>query len=87
MKQAITDAIVEKALDPKLSRTEALNILTDSADIKVGQKVAILDGTPYGLDGLQGVAKGPSNKNSGFINVELPNRTIVPIPANLLVAL
>jgi len=47
--------------------------------------VAVLDGTAYGIEGIQGVAKGPSaNRGSGFIDVELPNKTVVPIAANLL---
>lgn len=79
----ITDAKIQSALDPKLSVDESLNILLEASEIKSGQAVAILDGSAYGIDGIKGVAKGPAGK-SGFINVELPNKTQVPIPANLL---
>jgi len=80
----ISEQQVTRALDPKLSINEALNVLVEAVDIKSGQKVAILDGTAYGVDGAQGVVRGPSNKGSGFLDVELPNKMTIPIPANLL---
>ncbi len=79
----LTDAKIQSALDPKLSIEESLNILLEASEIKSGQAVAVLDGTAYGIDGIKGIAKGPAGK-SGFINVELPNKSIVPIQANLL---
>lgn len=85
-KKTISEEAFTKALDPKLSVTEAVAILTEAAEFKSGQKVAILDGTPYALDGVQGTVKGPSGNNSGFLDVELPNKMVVPVPANLLLA-
>ena len=82
----ITDKTLTEALKPGLSVTESVNILMEAAfSIKNGSKVAVLDDTAYGIDGICGVAKGPSaNKGSGFIDVELPNKSVVPIAANLL---
>ncbi len=81
----ITDKTLTDALQPGLSLTESVNILMEASAIKSGTKVAVRDGTAYGIDGIQGVAKGPSaNKGSGFIDVELPNKSVVPIAANLL---
>lgn len=81
----ITDQTITAALRPGLSLTESVNILLEADRIKSGTKVAVLDGTAYGIDGIQGTAKGPSsNKGAGFIDVELPNKMIVPIAANLL---
>lgn len=81
----ITDKTLADALQPGLSLTESVNILLEAPSIKSGTKVAVLDGTAYGIDGIQGVAKGPStNKGAGFIDVELPNKSVVPIAANLL---
>lgn len=81
----ITDKTITEALRPGLSLTESVNVLMEAGEIKSGTKVAILDGTAYGIDGIQGTAKGPSaNKGAGFIDVELPNKSVVPIAANLL---
>lgn len=81
----ITDQTLTEALKPGLSTVESVNILMEVSPIKSGMKVAVLDDTAYGIDGIQGVAKGPSaNKGSGFIDVELPNKSVVPIAANLL---
>lgn len=81
----ITDKTIADAIQPGLSLTESVNILMEVSTIKSGTKVAVLDGTAYGIDGICGVAKGPSaNKGAGFIDVELPNKSVVPIAANLL---
>lgn len=82
----ITDKTITDALQPGLSVVESVNILMEAFNnIKSGTRVAVLDGTAYGIDGIQGIAKGPSaNKGSGFIDVELPNKSVVPIAANLL---
>lgn len=82
---ALTDALIQEALDPKLSLNEAVNLLMDATNnVGRGKKVAILDGSAYGVDGVCGVSKGPSAKGSGYIDVELPNKMTIPIPANLL---
>jgi hypothetical protein len=81
----ITEQLITTALNPKLSLTEALNTLVEATGIKSGTKVAILDGTAYGVDGISGTVKGPSaNKGAGFLSVELPNKSVIDVPANLL---
>ncbi len=82
--KTISDATIQAALDPKLSLEEAVNTLLEASNIKGGQAVAILDGNPYELDGIRGVAKGPTANKSGWIDVELPNKTVIPCQANLL---
>ncbi len=79
----ITDEKIFAALDPKLTVEESVNRLLEAE--KVTGRVAILDGTAYGVDGIVGVAKGPStNKGAGFTDVELPNKSVISVPTNLL---
>lgn len=81
----ITEQQVSRALEPGRSLEEAVSILLDSFDhLKTGGSVAILDGSAYGIDGIRGTIKGPTNGKSGFVDVQLPNKMIVPIQANLL---
>lgn len=81
---ALNEQKITKALEPSRSLEESLNILME-ADIKSGQAVALLDGGPYALDGVKGVVKGSTDGKSGFVDVQLPNGMVVPVPANLLI--
>lgn len=81
---SITEQKITKALEPSRSLEESLNILME-ADIKTGQSVALLDGGPYALDGIKGTVKGQTNNKCGFVDVQLPNGMVIPVPANLLI--
>lgn len=83
-KTTISEDKIQAALNPNLSLEESVNVLLESPDIKQGQAVAILDGNPYELEGIRGIAKGPTSKKSGWIDVELPNKIVIPCQANLL---
>ncbi len=83
----ITDAKIAQALEEGRSIESATAILLDAFDFKSGQSVAILDDTAYGMDGQRGIVKGSTANKAGFVDVQLPNRMILPIPANLLLPL
>lgn len=76
--------IIEAVDNSGLSVTEVVNVILEARELTSGQKVAILDGTPYGLDGMWGKIKGPAKTKTGFVDVELPNGVTVAVEANLL---
>lgn len=66
---------------------EAANLLLTESPVKAGQKVAIIDDdTSYGMV-TQGTVKGAPNPDSGFVDVELPNGTTMPMQSSLLIPL
>ena len=66
------------------SLEEAANLLLE-ADGDISGDVAIIDDPSFGQFGMKGkVVRAHSHEGSGFVDVQLPNGTIVPIPKNLL---
>jgi hypothetical protein len=53
-------------------------------DINSGDTVAIIDDPTYPYQGVEGKCKGPSAKGSGFVDVEMPDGTTVPMQSSLL---
>lgn len=76
-------------VDLKDSKTfgEAANMLLEDSDIKKGASVAVIDDPTYSLAGIRGVVKGQSAKGSGWMDVELPDGTVMPVQSSLLLAL
>jgi len=76
---------VKKSAGDK-SIQEAVNMLLENF-VKAGDKVAIINDPTYPCEGVTGKVKGVSAKGSGFVDVELPNGTVVPLQSSLLVTL
>jgi len=76
-----------KASDPASIQAAAHQLLSESTSIS--GDVAIFDdhAGPAPYVGLKGKAKGPSNKGSGYTDVELPNGTVIPVMTSLLIKL
>ena len=53
-------------------------------DISSGDTVAIIDDPTYPYQGVEGKCKGPSQKGSGFVDVEMPDGVVVPMQSSLL---
>ncbi len=62
---------------------EAVNQLLGE-DINSGDTVSAIDDPTYPYQGVEGKAKGPSAKGSGFIDVEFPDGVTVPMQSSLL---
>ena len=80
--------ILDKALaagTPQALAEAASDALVDTG-IKPGAKVAVLDDPIYGMNGLTGTVKGPSDK-SGFVDVMFANKMVVPLQSTLLATL
>ena len=82
VQKAITEAMKKVYAGGKVE--EAVSEILADAGIKPGVTVAVLHDPIYGMEGIKGKIKGPSDKGSGFVDVELENGTTVPMMANLL---
>lgn len=79
--------VIQETLEKKPSSAavqEAVNRILGE-DIESGDTVvSIHDDETFPYQGVQGKAKGPSAKGSGFIDVQFPDGTVVPLQASLL---
>ena len=82
VQKKITEALQKVYVGGKIE--EAVSEILADAGIKPGATVAILHDPIYGMEGVRGKIKGPSNKGLGYVDVELENGTMMPMMANLL---
>lgn len=64
---------------------EAVNtLLTEEMYVDAGETVGIIDDPTYAYPAQKVRVIGPSNKGSGWVDVELVNGTKVPVQSSLL---
>ena len=81
----INEALTKVYANGKIE--EAVSEILGDPGIKAGARVAIISDRTYGMEGIQGKVKGPTDNMSGCVDVELENGVVLPLFANLLVAL
>lgn len=82
VQKTITEAMKKVYAGGKIE--EAVSEILADAGIKPGASVAILHDPIYGMEGIKGKVRGPSNKGLGYVDIELENGTTMPMMANLL---
>jgi len=83
--QKIQEAVARVDLKKPTTIQEAANhILTEDSYVDGGETVAVIDDPTYSLAGLKVKVKGPSQKGSGWVDVETANGTVMPIQSSLL---
>lgn len=83
----ILEAVENVDVKAPASLREAADMLTGANRVSAGSKVAILEDPTYPFAGQRGTVKGPSAKGSGYVDVEMANKTVVPLQVSLLVPL
>jgi hypothetical protein len=86
-KMKTIENIITETLNSPAKGDEAIQSAVNQLlgeDINSGDTVAIIDDPTYPYQGVEGKAKGPSAKGSGFIDVEMPDGVVVPMQASLL---
>ena len=81
IKQIIAECLKK---DSQTCVSEAVHELLGES-LTVGQTVAVMDDPIYGFTGAKGRVKSISETNSGFVEVELENGTILRLLSSLLV--
>jgi len=69
---------------PETIREAANMLLTEDMYVKGGETVGIIDDPTYAYPGQKARVIGPSNKGSGWVDVELANGTRLPVQSSLL---
>lgn len=69
---------------PETIQAAANAILTEEMYVDNGESVGIIDDPTYAFPGQKVKVIGPSNKGSGWVDVELVNGTKVPVQSSLL---
>ena len=83
--KSINEALTKVYAGGKIE--EAVSEILGDPGIRAGAQVAILSDPIYGMEGIQGKVKGPSDKVSGCVDVELESGVVLPMMSNLLVVL
>jgi hypothetical protein len=91
MKKEI-DSIIKEALEKvqkgdDASIQEAANMILGGNGVTAGSTVAIIDDPTFSSAGLKGKVKGPSAKGSGFMDVEMPDGSVLQLQTSLLLPL
>jgi len=86
IEQTIQEAVAQADVRKPASIKEAANRIL-SEDVNSGDTVAIIDDPTYAQPGVKAKVVGPSAKGSGFVDVELPNGTKLPVQSSLLITL
>ena len=85
IEQKIQEAVEKVNLRKPETIAQAANqILTEDSYVDGGETVAIIDDPTYSLAGLRCKVKGPSTKGSGWVDIETPNGTVMPVQSSLL---
>jgi hypothetical protein len=81
----IREAVAKVDLRRPQSIREAANqILTEDSYVKAGETVGIIDDPTYPYSGQRAKVIGPSNKGSGWVDVEFANGVRFPVQSSLL---
>ena len=81
------ETIIQETLNSPASGDAAIQGAVNQLlgeDISSGDTVAIIDDPTYPYQGVEGKCKGPSQKGSGFVDVEMPDGVILPMQSSLL---
>lgn len=60
------------------------HLLEDEGVASTGATVILIDDTGTYPAGTSGKVKGVSSKGLGYVDVELPDSSVIPVPSNLL---
>lgn len=71
---------------PETVQAAANAILTEEMHVSAGETVGIIDDPTYAYPAQKVRVIGPSNKGSGWVDVELINGTKVPVQSSLLLS-
>jgi hypothetical protein len=84
------DATIQEAVakvdlrKPETVRAAANALLSEDLYVDNGETVGIIDDPTYPFPAQKVKVIGPSNKGSGWVDVELVNGTKIPVQSNLL---
>lgn len=70
---------------PETVKAAANAILTEELYVNAGETVGIIDDPTYAFPAQKVKVLKPSQKGSGWVDVELANGTVVPVQSSLLV--
>jgi hypothetical protein len=85
IEQTIQEAVAKVDLRKPETITAAANaILTEDGYVKAGETVATLDDPTFPYSGQKARVVGPSDKGSGWVDVEFPNGVRMPYQSSLL---
>jgi hypothetical protein len=85
IEQTIQEAVAKVNLRKPETVAEAANIiLTEDNYVKGGETVATLDDPSYPYSGQRAKVIGPSDKGSGWVDLEFANGVKMPYQSSLL---
>ena len=83
--KTIQEAVAKVDLrKPETVQAAANAVLTEELYVNAGETVGIIDDPTYAFPAQKVKVIGPSDKGSGWVDVELVNGTKVPVQSNLL---